>query len=347
MEVVLLSTQNAPYGQVDMSPSTPMSKETRNEILKVSSILGLCLLLFYALGEFSGRLLANLVNAGTLPYTFTVQQIVQILYTVTTILLPFAIGAYFIKKVQRRKKLLLFDKPSSGILLVEAVGIGLIAIVAANFITAFLVQIFEGMGFTFDSYKPESPQGGYQLAWMLLSNAIVPALVEEFALRGVMLQALRKYGDAFAVFASALLFGIMHGNMTQAPFAFLLGAVLAILVIMTGSLWTAMIVHLINNTYSVLMTMVLDSGNDLLTSMVTVSVNTLFAIYGSIAIVYFFGLHHGMDGLRARFRPGGPARQGVRVYRQQAWLYTIISPAMLVALIFLLVELFKSVHYGG
>ena len=352
-----MDNNQAPYGRVNtvydqagqsgQLPVTPMPKETKKEILKVSGILGVSILLFHFLSVWSGSMVLKLVNSGAIPYTYTVQQVFQILYTLLTILVPFAIGAYFVKKVQKRDQLLLLDKPKSGILFVEAIGIGVMAIVIANFVTAFVVQLFEQNGVTFDSYKPESPTSGYQLAWMLLSNAIVPALVEEFALRGVMLQSLRKYGDAFAVIASAILFGIMHGNMTQAPFAFILGAVLAILVIMTGSLWTSMAVHLINNTYSVLMNTLFDRGDDLLTSMVTVSVNTLALIYGAIALVYLFGLHRGKEGIKARYQPGGPAKEGIRTWRWQAWLYTIISPTMLIALVLLFVDLFETVHFGG
>ncbi len=303
-----MENNQAPYGRVNtvydeaggtgQLPVTPMPKETKIEILKVSGILGISILLFHFLSEWSGSMVVKLVNSGAVPYTYTLQQIVQVLYTLLTILVPFAIGAYFVKKVQKRDELLPLGKPKSNILFIEAIGIGLMAIVIANAVTASFVQVFEAHGVTFDSYKPENPTSVYQLLWMLLSNAIVPALVEEFALRGVLLQSLRKYGDAFAVLASAILFAIMHGNMTQAPFAFILGAVLAILVIMTGSLWTSMLVHLINNTYSVFMNTLLDQGNDLLTSMVMVSLNTLALIYGAIALVYLFGLHRGKEGTR-------------------------------------------------
>ena len=342
-----MENQQAPYGRVDSLETTPMPSATKKEILLVSGILGLCIVVFHFLGEWMGKTTLSLVQSGAVPYDFTMQQIIQILYTILTILVPFAIGALVIKKIQKRDVLLPFDKPKSGILFVEALGIGCIAIVAANLATALLVAVLGGFGIEFDSYKPESPATTYQLLWMLLSNAVVPALVEEFALRGVILQSLRKYGDAFAVFVSALIFAMMHGNMTQAPFAFILGAVLAMLVIMTGSLWTSMAVHLLNNTYSVFMNTLFDKGDDLTTSMVTVSVYTLAAIYGAIALVYFFGMHRGMDLVRARFMPGGPSKAGIAVWRRQAWLYTIISPPMIVALVILVRELVKTVHFTG
>lgn len=357
-----MNNQNAPYGRVNTVydqytggtpnpgsvPSTPMSRSTKKEVLLVSGILGICILVFYFLGEGMGNLVVKLVNSGALPYTYTMQQVLQILYTVLTIMVPFAIGAAVISRVQKRTKPLLpLDKPKSGILFVEALGIGCLAIVVANVVTAAGIAILDNFGITFDSYKPESPTSTYQLLWMLLSNAIVPALVEEYALRGVLLQSLRKYGDAFAVGASALVFAMMHGNMTQAPFAFILGAVLAILVIMTGSLWTSIAIHLVNNTYSVLMTTLLDRADGLTMSAITVTVNTLAMAYGLIALVYLLGLHRKSSGLASRYTPGGPAKEGIRVYRWNAWLYTILSPTMLVALVILVADLIKTVHYTG
>ena len=351
-----MNNQNAPYGQIntayDTEPaknSTPMTPSTKKEIVTVSGILGLCILLFHYLGVWIGKLVVRLVEAGTIDYTFTMEQILQILYTVTTILVPFAIGAWFIRKVQKRREgtLLPLDKPTSGILFVEALGIGCLAIVTANMLTALGIQVFESHGIVFDSYKPDSPHGAYQFAWMFLSNAVVPAMVEEFALRGVLLQSLRKYGDAFAVVASSLVFAMMHGNMTQAPFAFLLGAAMAIVVLMTKSLWTSMAIHLVNNTYSVAMTALYNAGNDRLTLMVTVSLYTLAAIYGVIALVYLFGMHNGRELWKSRYQPGGPSPEGIRVYRWQAWLYTLVSPTMILAMVVLVVELSKTVHWAG
>lgn len=342
-----MDNQYAPYGRIDDQPSTPMSKGTRNEILKVSGVLGLCLIVFYLLGEGMGKGASYLVSNGLIPYNYTIAQVIQILYTILTIFIPFALGALVIKKIQKRDTLIPFEKPKSGILFVEALGIGCLAIVVANFLTAGMVAIFSGFGVTFDNYKPESPTTASQFFWILLSNAVVPALVEEFALRGVVLNALRKYGDAFAVFFSGLVFGIMHGNGNQAPFAFILGSVLAMLVIMTGSLWTSITVHLINNIYSVVMTAFLATGGELKASMVIVSLNILASIYGLISLVYLFGMHGGREGIRARYMPGGPSVLGIREYRQKAWLYTLISPTMLIAFVIMIVEISKTVHFTG
>ena len=78
-------------------------------------------------------------------------------------------------------------------------------------------------------------------------------------MRGVVLQSLRRYGERYALVVSSLIFALMHGNMTQAPFAFMLGLVIGRIVLETESMWTGILIHVINNSYAVLMTAVGDN----------------------------------------------------------------------------------------
>ncbi len=86
----------------------------------------------------------------------------------------------------------------------------------------------------------------------IVSVSIVPAVTEEFVYRGCIMGRLRKFGDGFALFTSALLFGIMHGNFTQAPFAFVVGLAVGWSVIYTNSIFPAMLIHGFNNLFSVI-----------------------------------------------------------------------------------------------
>ena len=79
------------------------------------------------------------------------------------------------------------------------------------------------------------------------------ALLEELVFRGYVLCTLRTYGDWFAVVISALLFGLMHGNVAQIPFALIVGVALGWLYIMTDNIWIPIAVHLINNGFSLLL----------------------------------------------------------------------------------------------
>ncbi len=84
-----------------------------------------------------------------------------------------------------------------------------------------------------------------------LSIAVVPALVEEFAVRGVIMGLLKPFGQGFSIIVSAVVFGLMHGNLVQIPFAFFAGLALGFITVKSGSIWPAVVVHFINNAISV------------------------------------------------------------------------------------------------
>ena len=86
---------------------------------------------------------------------------------------------------------------------------------------------------------------------MLFIMAVLPATIEELVFRGISYGGYRKAGTKFmAVMLSALLFGIMHMNLNQALYAFVLGIFLALLVEATGSLFASMLFHFIYNAQS-------------------------------------------------------------------------------------------------
>lgn len=85
-----------------------------------------------------------------------------------------------------------------------------------------------------------------------VSIAIVPAIIEEFLFRGVILGTLRKYhGDVIAIIVSSVLFGFMHGNFLQTPLTALSGMIMGYLAVKTGSIIPSMILHFVNNSLAV------------------------------------------------------------------------------------------------
>ena len=82
--------------------------------------------------------------------------------------------------------------------------------------------------------------------------AIIPAFVEEFAFRGVVMGMLRPYSEGLAILVSSITFALMHGNFVQMPFTFCVGLVLGYIDIISGSLLPSIIVHFLNNGLSVL-----------------------------------------------------------------------------------------------
>lgn len=123
----------------------------------------------------------------------------------------------------------------------------------SNIINSYILYFFSEMGWN----VPDAPQTMVatptSLALNLFTMAVLPALLEEMIYRGYILRTLRPYGNLFAVLVSALLFGLMHGNLRQIPFAFIVGLVLGWLYVSTNNIWLPIAVHFANNAISVLM----------------------------------------------------------------------------------------------
>lgn len=81
---------------------------------------------------------------------------------------------------------------------------------------------------------------------MFLYAGIAAPVFEEFFFRGVVLRHMQPYGKRLAVFASAFLFGMFHGNIVQSPFAFCVGLVYGYTAVEYSILW-AMLLHMVNN----------------------------------------------------------------------------------------------------
>lgn len=125
-----------------------------------------------------------------------------------------------------------------------------------------------------------------------ISMAIVPAIIEEFAVRGVVMQPLRRYGDGFAIIASAFIFSIMHGNMAQIPYTVVGGLYLGYLTIATGSIWPSIIVHFVNNMYSVIIMSVDSSFGTSVASVASVIMVGLLIAMGIFGAVNFFSMNY-------------------------------------------------------
>ncbi|WP_458406619.1 CPBP family intramembrane glutamic endopeptidase [Anaerotignum sp.] len=81
----------------------------------------------------------------------------------------------------------------------------------------------------------------------MLSVAVIPAILEETFSRGILLSGYQFLGKWKAAFASALLFGLLHMNPQQFPYAFVVGFIFCFLVERTDSLFAGILPHMIIN----------------------------------------------------------------------------------------------------
>ncbi len=87
----------------------------------------------------------------------------------------------------------------------------------------------------------------------ILAASIFAPFFEEWLCRGIMLRCLlRKLHPAVAILISAAFFGLIHGNIWQGSVAFILGCLLGWVYYITGSLKLTMLMHCVNNTFSII-----------------------------------------------------------------------------------------------
>lgn len=100
-----------------------------------------------------------------------------------------------------------------------------------------------------------SAMGDSDIPWplVILAFAVAPAICEEIAFRGFILSGFRNKGrDGLAIIFSGILFGIMHMIPQQAFNAALLGLVIGLLAVRSGSIIPCILFHFMNNTLGVL-----------------------------------------------------------------------------------------------
>lgn len=136
------------------------------------------------------------------------------------------------------------------------VAFGCMVCILANIPANFVSQLLEKYGFHGEA--PAMPLNNDPRVLFLygFTTIVIPPIVEEMLFRGVVLQSLKRYGDGFAIVVSAVFFGLYHGNPIQIVFAFLSGLALGFVVVRTGSLLPAIIIHCFNNGLSYAIEMV-------------------------------------------------------------------------------------------
>ena len=279
----------------DRQFATYNKEESEKRKLKIEAfIIGVPLIIAGGISEFWSKIYfyiaARLGFSQTAAYNFAVDsgisQIFQIVLSCFMFIIPFALSVKIagrsvssrvpFKRVKKKQILPFF-------------ALGVAFCFFASVMVSFSGSLFESFGVNYSVDFGENPEGFFGIALTVISTAIVPALVEEFAFRGIILGGLLQFGDAFAIISSSLIFGIMHGNFVQMPFAFLVGLILGYIRVKTDSLWLGILIHFFNNFTSVLNDyLVMGLSAEVISVIYSIMICLFFAL-GIISIIYIAG----------------------------------------------------------
>jgi membrane protease YdiL (CAAX protease family) len=100
--------------------------------------------------------------------------------------------------------------------------------------------------------EPLTANGPLSFTWIWVAIALLPALTEEFLYRGVMQRAaVQRFGPAIGIALTACLFSLVHMELAGGLSRILMGLWFGYLFWRTGSLWTGILAHGLNNSWGV------------------------------------------------------------------------------------------------
>lgn len=264
-----------------------VARREKTEIRRLASYIGFAYLIMTAIpyvwavvvSVFASRFGFSADVIFSLTEDDAVQHLLQIVLSSVMFLFPYLLA--LTGDGRKLSEVVSFKKPNRELILpliFIAVGFCAFANIATNSISAF----FSLFGIPLSAPEMPRPDGLFGLILMFLSISVTPALVEEFAMRGVVLGTLRRFGDGFAIAVSSVIFAMVHCNFVQIPFAFMVGVALSFAVIKTGSIWTGVIIHFFNNFFS----LCLDTIFEYVPSMVEQTIIT--SVYFALCFTCFF-----------------------------------------------------------
>ncbi len=318
----------------------PLWKKERRLIRTAGNGIGLAALGYVALSLLTGVIYTVLVRIlhpaanihGLLYVTETTEWAFTLANYIFVLLVPFGIYALCVKMPFR---VAVPIRKAKADLTFYGVFIGLGASVVASYATTYLQLGLEaiGIGITMPEYEvPETLPG---IILYVISLTVAPAFIEEIVFRGIVMQSLRRFGDMFALVASALIFGIFHLNLIQMPYAFILGLCIGYLVMRTGSLWVGIIIHLLNNGIAVAFEFAYPRMTEEIYYLSNSVYNFVCAILSVAAILFVVARYKDIFRIE-------PSRSVLTSGKR--CLYFLTSPALIIAMLAAVIMTLPNIH---
>lgn len=185
------------------------------------------------INQYTGLIIASKIT----------KNLILILMNSFSLLLACLCCIFLYKKTIRKAHI--FKKPNGGTLSVS-LPICLSMTVIACFFTLGFSFVFGHFGFVFSSFSANSKITlSPSLIFMLLTT-LAKITLEELFFRGIMVTTLRRFGDGFAVVASAMVFSLWGANSMEMIYFFFIGITLGYFLIRSGSVLTPIIARLVS-----------------------------------------------------------------------------------------------------
>lgn len=321
-----------------MLKQNPKKIKEKNSIKLTANCMGGAFLLGTGLSLFVQIVLIIVLDVfgkAELIYDEGVLWIMQMAISTLLFTLPFILLSYACKTTP--SKCCAFGKPKKGTTL-PLVMFGFGVCMLANLLGSLFTQIFDAIGINVEqsSLATDPFKSWFFPLMSILCGAILPALIEEFALRGIVLGAFKRFGNVFAIIVSAAFFAIMHGNLTQIPFTFIFGLYMGFVTVKSESMWGAIILHFFNNAMAFSIEIVMSIWD-----LPLVLVNSLYMFI--MFILGFVGIMLAKDKHLFTLPDDTPTN----LSQKEKLSATFFSPCVIIYIVYILFNIVLLTFFGG
>lgn len=224
-----------------------------------------------------------------------------------------------------RKPLMKLSAEDFIVCAVASLGLGYLLNFAGTFLNAFIGQ-FTGKDLL--EMNPVVEMTETLTPSMLLYMCVVGPVMEEVMFRGWLLKRARVFGDWTAVVYTAIMFGLMHGNLSQFLYAAVIGLIFGYVAVKTNSIRYTIGLHMAVNSFSAFAAfgeqLSYEAGGELLSALYLVGllITIVFFIVCACVVVARYGKYW---YLQMRYHDGPPSDNKVFIYLNPGFaLYLII-----------------------
>lgn len=216
-----------------------------------AAICVFALALMFAFQLLAAYLQSIIQSKTTVLENSSLSFLIDIFMYIFYIAVPFGIAALIFKAYHKNTSIFLPKRSApkyAALYIIGAVGAGYVLNLLINLLFPSFVEFFSVEA----NITADNP---LDIILCIIMVAVLPAVLEEWAFRGVLLKNLLPYGRTGAVVISSMLFGLAHLDPPRIIFATAFGLVLGMCYEYTGSLLISIIIHFINNSISVIVTL--------------------------------------------------------------------------------------------
>lgn len=190
-------------------------------------------------------------------------------------------------------------------LLLPAIPVTLALYLIGEFLTGILIVLLRQVHLNaIPVSMPSPPTNKAALVVFCIQLCVLAPIMEEFLFRGLIQQRLLRYGAPFAIFTSSVLFAMLHGNLAQMVFAFIVGLALGFFAYRFQSIWASVILHACVNGTSI----AIDSFSAQIKMLLTHPLLTWACVAGGLLLLFVCMLIFYLSGFYETL-PGKAAEQ--------------------------------------